>query len=315
MGKVIRLTESDLEMIVRKVLNEQNTINSFVTPALFQNINTKNLKIGDGGRKSPEKRNDVIALQQILINSGNLKTKTGKPTGYFGNLTNAALNSYNQSKSSAKGQKAKVVTKPEKETSFTDNVKNFCLSAKGKIKAIANQFDLQSIYSRPLPPHMRAFLEFLGNRTTPINANFFKPQELKIIEDRINSYFPKDKKCVSNKACNVQFYTNETDWGKIKSGDAKVFNPELGTALGYTIGNGYVVDNGNSYTIKDIYDFNNYVQHPEAYSLEKMGSTAATALKKIFCGNYIQGLEELASFKQAMGYKGIPVEIEIPKKS
>jgi len=313
--KIIKLTESDLQKIINKVLNEQNTINSFVTPALFQNINLKNLKVGDGGRNSPEKRNDVIALQQILINSGDLKTKTGKPTGYFGNLTNAALNSYNQSKSSEKGQNMKVVTKPEKETSFTDNVKNFCLSAKGKIKAIANQFDFQSIYSRPLPPHMRAFLEFLGNRTTPIRANFFKPEELKIIEDRVNSYFSKNAKCKSNKTCGIPFYTNETDWSKVKSGDAKVFNPSLGTALGYTIGNGTVVDNGSSYILKDIYDFNNYIQHPEAYSLEKMGGTAATALKKIFCGNYIQGLEELASFKQAMGYKGIPVEIEIPKRA
>lgn len=313
--KIIKLTESDLQKIINKVLNEQNTINSFVTPALFQNINTKNLKVGDGGRNSPEKRNDVIALQQILINSGNLKTKTGKPTGYFGNLTNAALNRYNQSRTSAKKQKTTVPNKSEKETSFTDDVKNFCLSTKGKIKAIANQFDFQSILTRPLPPHMRAFLEFLGNRTTPINANFFKPEELKIIGDRVNSYFLTNSKCKANKACNVPFYTNETDWSKVKSGDAKVFNPALATALGYTIGNGQVVDNGSSYIIKDIYDFNNYIEHPDAYSLEKMGGTAAAALKKIFCGNFIQGVEELASFKQAMGYKGIPVEIEIPKRA
>ena len=307
MKKVIKLTESDLELIVKKVLDEQF---SQALRGLSNSINPKNLKVGDGGRKSPEKRNDVIELQQKLMDLGLLNTKTGKPSGYFGNLTNAALAKYNQKDSSVKGPKAKT----EKETSWTDNVKNFCLNAKGKIKAIANQFDVESIYTRPLPPHMRAFLQFLANRTTPINASFFKPEELKIIEDRVNSYFPKNAKCRANKQCGVQFYTNETDWSKVKTGEAKVFNPSLATALGYTIGSGTIIDNGNSYIVKDTYDFNNYKNNPEAYSLEKMGSTAATALKKIFCGNYIQGLEELASFKQAMGYKGIPVEIEIPKR-
>jgi peptidoglycan hydrolase-like protein with peptidoglycan-binding domain len=313
--KIIKLTEYDLENIVKKVLKEQNTINSFVTPALFQNINTKNLKIGDGGRNSPEKRNDVIALQQILINSGNLKTKTGKPTGYFGNLTNAALNRYNQSKSSAKRLNTKLTNSSEKETSFTDDVKNFCLNTKGKIKALANTFDVDKIMTYPLPPHMRAFLTFLEGRTTPIQASFFKPEELKVIEDRVNSYFPKNQKCISNKSCNVPFYTNETDWSKVKSGQAKVVNPKLATAIGYTIGNGQVIDNGNSYIIKDIYDFNNYQKNPEAYSLKNAGSTAADAINKILCGNYIQGIEELVSFKQALGYKGIPVEIEVPKRT
>jgi peptidoglycan hydrolase-like protein with peptidoglycan-binding domain len=309
--KIIKLTESDLRKIVDKVLQEQ----------LSQNINPKNLKVGDGGRKSSEKTNDVIALQQKLIDLGFLKTKTGKPTGFFGNLTNAALNSYKLG-SSAKGQKAK----PEAETSWWDQTKNavdkgieqgknFCLSTKGKINALANQFDIDKILTYPLPPHMRAFLTFLGGRSYTIRSGFFKPEELKIIEDRVNTYFPKNQKCRANKSCNIPFYTSETDWSKVKSGDAKVINPKLATAIGYTIGNGQVIDNGNSYIIKDIYDFNNYQQNPEVYSLKNAGGTVATALDKIFCGNYIQGIEELAAFKHKLGYKGIPVEIEIPKRA
>jgi hypothetical protein len=314
MKKVIKLTEQDLLKIVTKVLIEQK---------IGTSINSKNLQPGDGGKNSPEKRNDVIALQQKLIDKGLLKTTTGKPTGYFGKLTKAALDQYNKSSANVR---TVVKAKPEAETSWWDQTKsavdkgieqgkNFCLSTKGKIKALANQFDIDKLLTYPLPPHMRAFLTFLNGRSYTIRSSFFKPEELKIIEDRVNTYFPKNQKCIANKTCSVSFYTNETDWSKVKSGEAKVVNPKLATAIGYTIGNGQVIDNGNSYILKDIYDFNNYQKNPEAYSLKNAGGTAAAALDKIFCGNYIQGIEELAAFKHKLGYKGIPVEIEIPKRT
>ena len=91
MKKVIKLTESDLVIIVKKVLSEQVNSNT--------NINPKNLKFGDIG-------NDVRILQQKLIDSGLLKTKSGKTTGYFGNLTNAAL-----SKALGKPIPKKILTK------------------------------------------------------------------------------------------------------------------------------------------------------------------------------------------------------------
>lgn len=73
MKKIIKLTESDLINIVKKVLIEQK-----------QSYNPKNLKFGDIG-------NDVRVLQQKLFDDGFLKTKTMKTTGFFGNLTNIAL--------------------------------------------------------------------------------------------------------------------------------------------------------------------------------------------------------------------------------
>lgn len=73
MKKIIKLTESDLVNIVKKVLIEQT-----------QSYNPKNLKFGDMG-------NDVRVLQQKLFDDGFLKTKSMKTTGFFGNLTNAAL--------------------------------------------------------------------------------------------------------------------------------------------------------------------------------------------------------------------------------
>lgn len=107
MKKIIKLTESDILKIVNKVINEQvNTsdtlgsqMNYFDRDKIFgfgkENINPKNLKLGDGGSKNPRQIEDVKTLQQKLIDLGYLKTDTGKPTGYFGNLTNKALQRYN----------------------------------------------------------------------------------------------------------------------------------------------------------------------------------------------------------------------------
>jgi hypothetical protein len=101
MRKIIKLTESDLEMIVKKVIKEQTGpgLTSFpnITNRQFPkpNINPKKLKIGDGGKQSPEKINDVRELQQKLINLGFLKLKSNKTTGYFGDLTLQALDAYN----------------------------------------------------------------------------------------------------------------------------------------------------------------------------------------------------------------------------
>jgi len=73
MAKIIKLTESDLEQIIKKVLKED----------IKTNVNPKNLKFGDRG---PE----VEKLQQRLIDMGVLILRKG-PTGYFGDLTQRAL--------------------------------------------------------------------------------------------------------------------------------------------------------------------------------------------------------------------------------
>jgi hypothetical protein len=85
MSRIIKLSESDLINIIDKVISEQTK----------ENINPNNLKFGDGGKMHPDQVDDVKSLQQKLMNLGFLKTKSMKPTGFFGNLTRAALNSYN----------------------------------------------------------------------------------------------------------------------------------------------------------------------------------------------------------------------------
>jgi hypothetical protein len=114
--KIIKLTESDLTKLVKRVLKEQGYFDDVkLMPTAYQynqererenaspkatpkeNINPKNLKIGAGGRSNPSQVADVNRLQTKLIALGLLKTKSGQPTGYFGDATKKALDTYNQS--------------------------------------------------------------------------------------------------------------------------------------------------------------------------------------------------------------------------
>lgn len=78
--KIIKLTESDLEKIINKVLTED----------IATNINPKNLKFGDRD-KPGDVNGPVHQLQKKLIDMGVLILRKG-PTGYFGDLTQKALN-------------------------------------------------------------------------------------------------------------------------------------------------------------------------------------------------------------------------------
>jgi hypothetical protein len=108
--RIIRLTEADLTKIVKTVIKEQgfqlmpytyqynqdNPANKTKqTAPAKENINPKNLKVGDGGQYNPDEVADVKKLQQKLIGLGLLKSKN--PTGYFGDKTQEALDAYNKS--------------------------------------------------------------------------------------------------------------------------------------------------------------------------------------------------------------------------
>lgn len=117
--KIIRLTESDLTRIVKAVMNEQLFSNTPLMPytyqfsnkksqqtpketaianaknLIYQYINPKNLKVGDGGQYNPDEVKDVKILQQKLMALGFLKIKNA--TGYFGDTTQAALDAYTSS--------------------------------------------------------------------------------------------------------------------------------------------------------------------------------------------------------------------------
>jgi hypothetical protein len=157
-----------------------------------------------------------------------------------------------------------------------------------------------------IKPHFRIFSDFLRLRKSPITTNDFTSEELKTILTII-----KNSK-VGTQPKNVNF-SADIDWSKVKSGEASQLNPNIKDAIAYTLGNSQVQDMGKYYKLTDIYDFNNYYTHPENYTLSQLPNTLGTAFKKVFSKNYVQGIEELASYYQKLGYKGIPVSLDIPK--
>lgn len=149
MKRVIKLTESDLKQIVEKVLNEQGnmfgTAGVGYSPSPFsdvtklprrgkENINPKNLKVGDGGKYNPKKSADVKILQQKLMDLGLLKTDSMVPTGYFGSLTQKALDAYNSGSTAVKDVAKKAVK--DKKTSTSDAAKTTAKCETGTEKVL-----------------------------------------------------------------------------------------------------------------------------------------------------------------------------------
>jgi hypothetical protein len=293
MKKVIKLTESDLVNIVKNVITEQNN---------NVNINPKNLKFGDKG-------DDVRVLQQKLMNMGLLKTKSGRTTGYFGKLTNAALKQALNKMTPFKPNSLKFDTVINKsDTTIPSNVESIKSKMDLDMRRM-NEFRKGIVPIKKdtgIKPHYRIFSDFLTLRKNPITTKDFTSEELKTILG-----FIKNSK-VGKQPKNVNF-SSTIDYSKVKTGEEEQLNPDIKKSIGYVLGNASVKDMGTYYEITDIYDFNNYKNHPENYTLENLPSTVKTAVSKVFSGNYVQGLEELSSYYQKLGYEGIPVKIDIPK--
>lgn len=159
-----------------------------------------------------------------------------------------------------------------------------------------------------IKPHYRIFTDFLRLRKEPITTADFTSDELKTMMNLIKKSNP------GSESKNVNFPAlAEIDFKKIKSGAETQIGVDNKKSIAYVLGNAQVADKGNYYKVTDIYDFNNYQNNPENYTLDKVPSTVSNAFKKLFSGNLVQGVEEIASYYQKLGYKGIPVSIDIPK--
>jgi len=122
-----RILEMHREAITKNILNElafpppssantNKNANAMKKREVLININPKNLGFGSRG-------NDVKILQQKLMNLGLLKTKTMKPTGYFGEMTKAALLKFNQSNKKTIKQPCQVIS-PQSDIVGLDKIIN-----------------------------------------------------------------------------------------------------------------------------------------------------------------------------------------------
>lgn len=159
-----------------------------------------------------------------------------------------------------------------------------------------------------ISPQYRIFSEFLRLRKDPVTSKDFTTEELKTMKEMIEEAKP------TSVPKNVDFYKlSDFSFSKMKAGKEDYSGKDRRKNIALTIGNASVSDKGNYYQLDDVYDFNNFKNHPENYTLEKMPETVSSAFKKIFSGNLVQGVEEMAAYYQKLGYKGIPVSIQIPK--
>jgi hypothetical protein len=267
----------------------------------------------------------VRAIQKRLISLGYNLGKTGAD-GFWGALTDKAWKTWKSKKTTSKEtskplNKIKSQTEPAYRLSQDnfDSVRNQRDTFDPYAQQNLNQKRMGEMRAQNfakgivpvkkdsgIKPHFRIFSDFLSLRKSPITTNDFTSEELKTILSII-----KNSK-VGTQPKNVNF-SADIDWSKVKSGEASQLNPNMKNAIAYTLGNSQVQDMGKYYKLTDIYDFNNYYTHPENYTLSQLPNTLGTAFKKVFSKNYVQGIEELASYYQKLGYKGIPVSLDIPK--
>ena len=297
--KIIKLTESDLTKIVKSVIKEQAT------------LPFKTREEGNAFRKWLNDNYPSIAKKFELDRVGShtnayiknaFNAKIGKTARTWGQyyLTNMARNAAGKSTTTAP-EKAK-----EEEGYFSSLAKNVVDKVKNFV-----------IDSQILPLHMRAFLNFLKLRTSPLTINDLTSTERAALKQMVD-YAQKQGLIRNGKTVNFYGIANTLNSGTEKI-DFK--DPTLGvnqtdiksdyTKVAMTIGNAVVNKSGDKYIVKDIYDFNNYANNPEQYTWEKTPDTIRNAVGKLNSKNYVQGLEELASYYQKFGYSGYPVELEV----
>jgi hypothetical protein len=293
--KIIRLTESDLTRIVKSVIKEQSTL-PFKTK---EEGNAFRKWLNDnypGVAKNFELDRVGSHTNAYIKNAFNAKIgKTSRTWGQY-YLTIKARDEAGKSTTTAP---AKAKEEDGFFTSLVNKAKNFVID------------------SQIIPLHIRAFMNFLRLRKSPLTINDLTSTERGALKQMVD-YAQKKGLIRNGKTVNFYGIANDLNNGSEKF-DFK--DKTLGvnqtdikseyTKVAMTLGNAVVNKTGDKYIVKDIYDFNNYANNPEQYTLEQTPKTISDAVKKLGNGNYVQGLEQLASYYQKFGYSGFPVEFEV----
>jgi hypothetical protein len=187
----------------------------------------------------------------------------------------------------------------------------FFTSMFNKVKNAVSE--IQDFFSLPL--HIRAFMKFTTLNKKPFTLNDLNKAEQLALRQML--VYAEEKGMIKNGQI-VNFYgianslNNGSEQINFKDNTLGIDQGNVKsqyTRIAITLGNAAVTKSGSNYIIKDTYDFNNFINNPEKYTLDETPKTIADALKKMGSGNYAQGVEELASYYQKLGYKGYPVEI------
>jgi hypothetical protein len=169
-----------------------------------------------------------------------------------------------------------------------------------------------------IPVHIRVFYDFLTLRKKPWNQEDMSDDEIEALKQMIEYGFKNGYKGgtvwnfydIANKLTKTGEQINFKD--KKSFGVSQTNVESLYIKVSFLLGNATVRKKGNNYVVSDTYDFNNYYEHPEQYTLKEVPSTVLDSMKKAVTGNHIQALEQMASYYEKLGYLGFPVSIVIP---
>jgi len=303
-------------------------------------INTQ-IRIGDKGIRVTEIQR---YLKSLGYNLGMTGLNRDGVDGDFGNATKKAISEYQIKKSmtvtgevdqfllkmlKSDSENISNGVKPNKSeqprtaavVTSTEDIKKqeegFLSRISGKIKRSINSI----VDFFTLPIHIRFFSYFLGLRKPPVTENDLTDNEINAIKEMI-TYAKNKKILVLSRTKTTNFYDIANRMNK----DREIIDfrnkKNLGlnqfhlksdyTKISLAIGNAYVTKKSEgTYIVWDLYDFNNYYDHPEEYTLASIPKTVGDSLKKVLSGNLVQGIEKLASYLEKMGYKGFAVMVEI----
>jgi len=293
--KIIRLTESDLTRIVKSVIKEQST------------LPFKTKEEGNAFRKWLNDTYPDIAKSFELDRVGS------HTNAYIKNAFNAKLGNTSRTW----GQYYLTIKARDDARKSTTTAPAKAKEEDGFFTSLVNKAKNFVIDSQIIPLHIRAFMNFLRLRKSPLTINDLTSTERGALKQMVD-YAQKKGLIRNGKTVNFYGIANDLNDGSEKF-DFK--DKTLGvnqtdikseyTKVAMTLGNAVVNKTGDKYIVKDIYDFNNYANNPEQYTLEQTPKTIGDAVKKLGNGNYVQGLEQLASYYQKLGYPGYPVDLEV----
>lgn len=329
MKKIVRISESDLVSLIKTFLFEQKVD--------IKTINPNNLKLGYGTKNDPNSLKNiplVKELQKKLSKYEGCSSILGTIDGKFGKKTQSVLNQVLKNGKCGKtvdklgndvNQPTNKIVLPNL-TLQSDTFKHYKDTAETKGKISQLQYDnfkkgiIPSIKNKlGIPIHWRAFLNFLSGKEDSFTEKDMTSEEQKTLSQMIK-YLIQKKKFKDGEIVSFYDISNKLNSDeKIKFGDRSSLGIDqmdiknITTKLAMTLGNAKIQKTNGGYLITDIYDFNCYQNHPEDYKLSEVPNTVKDSFNLISTGNYVQGIEKLASYKQSLGYKGYPISISIPE--
>jgi hypothetical protein len=179
---------------------------------------------------------------------------------------------------------------------------------------VANQYAEKNV-------HARAYKSFLQLRQSEFTEKDLKQDEKEALKIMVEKAISNPKKYTKSDG-STSFYDVANDLNKeteqedrLDFGSKKTFGLKdqknvrsIFTKLSLTVGNGRISETEDGYTVKDIYDFNQYYEHPENYKLSNFPKKSKEIINYFGDSNYLKGFEEIGNYYEAMGYKGFKVK-------